>query len=572
MRGIRAKYFYLTLLLLLPLVILGALLHYLFFTEIPEQTKKNLSFIAEHLAGNLEENLTVRGIKDPQIFFATLSPKELTELKQFLSYFPEAMISFVSYPEGKVVAHFSNKNGQLNKDSELINKEATADLRDIIVKKKYPFYGRINLSEGKVYTYLQPVHLQGRLLGFYVIHQNKKLTSLGHNDITGIVGFALLLLLFGGIGYSLHYIFRSDYLTRDLVKSNWDLQRKLNAVLENALTGIIMINRQKAITYINPMAEKILKVKAETVLGKNYEDFVKKYLLSNTNKSLLIETLDTGKPVFRKEITFKVNGEVKFGEVCTGVVFNILGQIDGAFLFIQDITEKRQKEELNAKNQQLAAAGEILAELTHELKNAFMVLRGLSKLCQDGRPELKMLDEEITRLYRLTQESLSLAKTHRAKRERFDFHNLVVETLALIDKEAKKYNVKVESFLHYPPYFSGDRNLLKQALLNVLLNAIEAMDMGGILKVYLDYNINNREMVLTVADSGPGIPQEILNKISQPFFTTKEKGTGLGLPFTRRVVEFHLGKLIIKSEVGKGTWVIITLPVEEEKIEASQVV
>ncbi|GAV21637.1 sensory box histidine kinase [Carboxydothermus pertinax] len=554
----------------MPLVVLGAILYYIFYIEIPELTQRNLSYAATHLASEIEGDFYTFGLKDAKTFFDTY---ELSDLNHLLTWFPGVLISFIEYPEVKAI-NYSNENGHVTKDPEIISKEFTAEIKNIITQKKYPYYGKLNLPQGKAYIFLQPIYLKGKLSGFIVAHQNQSYLSFILSDLFRVTGSVVLLLLLAGVGYGIHYLFLVDRRTIALTKSNWDLQRKLKAVLESAQIGVILIDREKTISYVNPMAEEFFKIISAEAIGKKYEEFIKNFLLTDdkTKSSLLIHTLQTGNPVLKKQITFKVDGKVRFGEVCTGVIYNFLGQMEGAFLLIQDITEKKQIEELNVKNQQLAAAGEIMSELTHELKNSFMVLKGLSKLCQDGRPELKMLDEEINRLYHLTLESLNLTKAYRAKKERIDFYKLVVESLALIDKEARKQKVKVETFLHYPPYFYGDRNLLKQALLNVFLNAVEAMEGGGCLKVYLDYNIKSKEMILTVADNGPGIPTELLQKVNQPFFTTKENGTGLGLPFTKRVVEFHLGKLTIKSEVGKGTWVIITLPVEEAMHGKAQVV
>ncbi|ABB14941.1 sensory box histidine kinase [Carboxydothermus hydrogenoformans Z-2901] len=567
MRGIKGRYFYLTLLLVLPLVVQGTVMYYFLYLEIPELSEKNLTYVAVHMAKEIEKDLTDIDINNLEI-------AELNEINLILTHFPDMMISFIKYPNLEIIAHYSNKNGKLAKDNEIIGGVLTGEVKDIIIKKRYPYFGKLSLADGKAYVYLQPVYVKGELVGFVLTHQNRNYLSVVVGEILRLTGTVLFLMLLVGIGYSLHYVFLNDRRTIALTKSNWDLQRKLNAVLENAQTGIVLVDRDLTITYINPMAEDFFKISFAEAVGKQYDEFIKSYIITDEEKksSFLVHTLKTGNTVYKKTITFKVLGEMRLGEVCTGIIQNNLGQIDGAFLFIQDITDKRQKEELAAKTLQLAAAGEIMSELTHELKNAFMVLTGLSKLCQDGRPELKMLDEEINRLYRLTTDFLSLTRAYRAKKERFDFQQLVVEVLALVDKEARKQKVKIETFLHYPPYLKGDRNLLKQALLNVLLNAVEAMEGGGVLKVYLDYNVKSQEIVLTVADSGPGIPPEILQKICQPFFTTKERGTGLGLPFTKRVVEYHLGKLMIKSEVGKGTWVIITLPVEENIHEKVQVV
>ncbi|WP_307436690.1 ATP-binding protein [Bacillus sp. V2I10] len=114
------------------------------------------------------------------------------------------------------------------------------------------------------------------------------------------------------------------------------------------------------------------------------------------------------------------------------------------------------------------------------------------------------------------------------------------------------------------PAVKGDENQLKQVLINLLKNAFDAMNKGG--NIIVDAQAKNDIVIITIADQGPGIPADLISQVTKPFFTTKEKGTGLGLVITEKIIRQHNGNITITSQIGEGTTVIISFPVSHSLI------
>lgn len=225
--------------------------------------------------------------------------------------------------------------------------------------------------------------------------------------------------------------------------------------------------------------------------------------------------------------------------------------------------------------EKLATMGELAASIAHELNNplATVSLRVeslLEKTSEDSpdRRELNIIEQEIERMSNLIANLLQFSRRGQPQISTVDVCEEIEKTLELIYYHLRKHNISImRQFARDVPQIHADRQQLRQLFLNLFTNAIDAMPRGGMLTIVVAVNAEGKKMRIEIADTGTGIPPEILSKVTEPFYTTKPegKGTGLGLAICRRVAQAHHGTIEITSDAtpGKGTRVCLTLPVSD---------
>ncbi|MBU2455045.1 MAG: PAS domain-containing sensor histidine kinase, partial [Proteobacteria bacterium] len=170
--------------------------------------------------------------------------------------------------------------------------------------------------------------------------------------------------------------------------------------------------------------------------------------------------------------------------------------------------------------------------------------------------------KEVDRLNRVVSELVELAKPVAVSGNPVDIQTLIRESIKLIEFEPEIKNIEIKTDIDPDvPQIYADADRLKQVLLNLYLNAIQSMDGSGTLGISLFGEPSSQSVIITVSDTGAGIKKEDLNNIFEPYFTTKLSGTGLGLAIVHNIIQAHKGKVHVKSELKKGTWFTITLPI-----------
>lgn len=249
-------------------------------------------------------------------------------------------------------------------------------------------------------------------------------------------------------------------------------------------------------------------------------------------------------------------------------------------------SQQNQLEQLVAENtllkqrvdqmQRLTALGELVSTTTHEFNNVLMTILNYAKMGMRHRDDAtrdKALDKIYTaaeRANKITNSVLGMARNRSNQFETTDMVKLIEQTMVLLERELNKYRISVELQIEEVPQIQAIGNQLQQVLLNLLINARQAMPDGGqlIVRLYADDKFVN----LAVRDFGTGIPQDKLKKIFQPYFSTKDGpdesgkgGTGLGLASCKNIIEAHSGKIRVESMVGKGTCFTLKLPTGQKQ-------
>ena len=325
-------------------------------------------------------------------------------------------------------------------------------------------------------------------------------------------------------------------------------------LLESLPTGLILIDQKKTIIKANPEAKKLLGKKIES---KNIED-----VCSGIKEDLFNEVL-CGKHIERSVFE---SGDVLVG-FSASPVYDNEGSVVGSSIILRDITEIREMEEELRKKDRLAALGEMVAGLAHEIRNPLASIKaGIESLSFDDNKNSKnykfqsIVLHEITRLERIVNDMTLYASDKELLRTKVNLKSLIGETLLMFSHEIAEKNIQVKKNAKGNLMCYVDRDKIVTVLNNLFLNAMEAIGNDGCIEINIRRGKKN--MIIEVKDDGGGIPEDIIPKIFIPFFTTKSKGTGLGLSIVHRIVQNHNGTIRATNE-GEGVCFTVALPKEK---------
>lgn len=229
---------------------------------------------------------------------------------------------------------------------------------------------------------------------------------------------------------------------------------------------------------------------------------------------------------------------------------------------LKDISDKKEAEEMMIRSEKMSVAGQLAAGIAHEIRNPLTSLKGFMQLLEAGvnRKEeyYKIMIDEIEKMETITSELLFISKPLTNNKREEIVEVMVHEIVELLLPQARLKNVDIKWKNQDKHRVFCDRSQIKQVLINIVKNAIEAMNERGTIEIRIA--TTDIKLEIAIIDDGPGIPKEIIHKLGEPFFTTKKSGTGLGLMITNQILEKHDGKLEIEQNANNGSTFKIVLP------------
>ncbi|WP_079504464.1 ATP-binding protein [Mesobacillus jeotgali] len=232
-----------------------------------------------------------------------------------------------------------------------------------------------------------------------------------------------------------------------------------------------------------------------------------------------------------------------------------------------DITKEKDREKHVQQMEKLSVVGELAAGIAHEIRNPLTSLKGFAKIVKESvadqklEPYLDIMLNEMDRINEIVNEFMFIAKPkEHVKFQDTNFSQLLHDCIHFMEPQANLKSIKIESKIKDDMSLNCDRNQMKQVFINLLQNAIEATDDNGhFINVRLD-DMSENLVAVTIIDKGCGISEARFNRLFEPFYSTKEKGTGLGLLTCKRIIDLHKGTIDIESKLGEGTTIRISLP------------
>jgi PAS domain S-box-containing protein len=342
-------------------------------------------------------------------------------------------------------------------------------------------------------------------------------------------------------------------------------RHQLQSFIIQNLDPILIFDKEDKLVTINKAFERTFGWSSDEVLGlvANTVPIVPEDRLFEVTRNRCFTVI--GKDIEGYETVRITKDGIYLDVMLSG--FSLLDkedQFNGWAVIIRDITDNKRAQDLLIKTEKLSIAGELAAGIAHEIRNPITSVKGFLQLLQSGDFENKqdyynIITSEIDRIELILTELLMLSKPQAIHFEIKNIQNLIVDVMTLLDGQANMNNVQIKTQFELDMVMVRcEENQLKQVWINIIKNAIEAMPKGGELLIKTQSIDDN--LVISFIDQGIGIPDAIISKLGQPFYTTKEKGTGLGYMVSKKIIENHNGSITISSEENKGTIIEVSLP------------
>ncbi|WP_245583084.1 sensor histidine kinase [Paenibacillus daejeonensis] len=345
-------------------------------------------------------------------------------------------------------------------------------------------------------------------------------------------------------------------------EENRSMKEYLESFINHTIDAIHVVDLDGRVTQVNRAFEKMFGWTAEEAVGH-----VLPLIPASQQKEeqAAMEALRSGKLLDAREVIRRNKyGEEIAVSVTTSPIRDRSGAIGAIASISRDMTSRNKMEELLRQSEKLTTVGQLAAGVAHEIRNPLTTLRGFLQLQQQtGNLNMRHNDlmlSELDRINLIVSEFLILAKPQASKFHVKDVRYVLGDVISLLDSQAHLCNVVFqERFSEEPCEISCEENQLKQVFINLLKNAMESMPQGGEIIISVTRNALDY-ITIAIQDQGIGIPEEMIPKLGDPFFTGKETGTGLGIMVSQRIIHSHHGTMQIASTVGEGTTVKLTLP------------
>ena len=340
----------------------------------------------------------------------------------------------------------------------------------------------------------------------------------------------------------------------------------LENIFNSLAEGILVLDSDNNPVYLNKRLNEMINVDTEDLFGSfSYYDRRLANLILESKEEFKDEEIEITEPYYRLLRMSKL------------ALLSQEGESLGAIIIVDDITQEKRAQEEKVSGEKFATLSQLSAGVAHEVGNPLNALqihlellkKEIRKLSPKSREKLidfvKVIREEIDRLDKIVSQFLEASRPSFLKLEEVGVENIMKELITFLSPEFRKNKIEIkEDYSSCIPAILLDRNQIRQAFLNIFKNSIEAMPKGG--NIYISTSLKGDRVEIGIKDEGIGIPEDKLYRIFEPYFTTKDRGSGLGLMITYRIIKAHGGEIKVKSKVREGTEITVIIPFKRGKV------
>lgn len=388
------------------------------------------------------------------------------------------------------------------------------------------------------------------------------LTIFGNGMSISLLNQYLEIAMFLTIGYITGRLVELDYVKQKSLETKvveiTKLQNYTRNIVDSINSGVLSTDSNFIITSENKEAERILGVK--DLEGANIISIFK-----DENVIDIFNQVKLQKQHFTDIKTeIMVGDEGKYLSLTISPLVNIVNKVQGLVIIIQDKSREKYLEAQAVRADRLLAIEELASGIAHEIRNPMGIIKTISQTLKEEKEDddliegLDIIINEIDRANKVIDGLLNFSRPLENEMKEISLNKILKEVVLITDKYSNKQDVDIELHIKEDVYVIADKEKLKQVFINIILNSVQSMINGGVL--YIRTEAIDNGVNISFLDTGIGIKKEHLEKIFNPFFTTKEKGVGLGLSLSHRIIQDHNGYMTIESIESKGTQIDIYLP------------
>ncbi len=419
---------------------------------------------------------------------------------------------------------------------------------------------RFGLKTGTIFAFISALIYMPHIWLF------SKPTSVGFvNQLMEIVMFIFIGIL---SGYFTEQRKKNELLLEEQLKFLQELEKQTHSILECVPHAMIVIDDNFNVVYNNLSAKNILN---KNINSNQIFDLLSEFVAEKT----IFEKIMLGETTSWQNLKSIKLGEKYDAFKCSATPYYIYNQkIDGMILVLENVTEFIKMEKKLERSARLSSLGEMASGIAHEIRNPLGIIRAIiqeieiveSDFSNEGKA---IVLSEIDRISGIIQETLNYAKPMHSRKEMILVSDLIRYLEMIFQHFADKQSVKLEVSIQDDIEIFIDRDKIVQALLNIVLNGIQAMPNGGIINI--ECLLENQMPIIKIIDHGTGISKEFIQKVFDPFFTTKDQGTGLGLAISQQIIDEHGGQIDVLSDGKNGTEFKISLLRGEKAFEEDNI-
>lgn len=420
------------------------------------------------------------------------------------------------------------------------------------------FKTRITIVDSmEVFEAVHPFEFGGYKVGLFRLGvSTRAIDEINNRIYRRLIMISVVLTVFGFIVFSVIFIRQRYSILHIRYK---EIETYSSGIIENVKEAIIVLNANSEIQIFNKFAEQMFGVEGSRVLGKGFEII--------QGEQDCKKLLRDGEPVFHTECS--INGRIKYVLVSRST---LVMENDQKFtvLIIRDMTEQKALEQKIQRSERMSAMGELASGVAHEIRNPLNTIGTIvQQLDRDFEPAessaeyhdlARLVYKEVKRINATIQDFLRFSRPEPLKPEQFELENLVTDLEKEYRNMFSEKNIVFEYELKWKGPVNWDRIQITQVFRNLIQNSVDALQSGGKIELLVRKN-KNGNIEIDYADSGPGIPAELFNKIFNLYFTTKAKGTGIGLSIVQKIIYEHEGMIELLKKEQNGVHFKIQLPV-----------